>query len=173
MHAIWRKLGGGDRRSIGRVAEVVAQVQAEPALFDIVFEGMWAHDALVRMRCADAVEKITRERPDLLPPCKATLLRRAAGVEQQEVRWHLAQIITRVRLTPRERRRAVLILDGYLSDTSRIVRTFAMQALAEIAEQDAQLRPAILRTLTRLARTGTPAMQSRGRKLLARLRRAE
>lgn len=44
-----------------------------------------------------------------------------------------------------------------------------MQALADIAFVDAELRPTIIIQLERLTRTGSPAMQSRGRKLLAQL----
>ena len=43
--------------------------------------------------------------------------------------------------------------------------------LADIAEKDADLRPSIVVQLQELTRTGSPAMQSRGRKLLARLAR--
>ena len=68
---------------------------------------------------------------------------------------------------------AVAILHGFLDDDSRIVRTFAMQALADLAEDDEQLRRQVLPLLAELTRTGTPAMRSRGRKLLARLERAD
>jgi hypothetical protein len=44
-----------------------------------------------------------------------------------------------------------------------------MQALADLAEQDAGLRPAIVAQLKELTRTGSPAMQARGRRLLAKL----
>jgi hypothetical protein len=44
-----------------------------------------------------------------------------------------------------------------------------MQALADLAQRDAELRPGIVRTLRMLTRTGSPAMRSRGRKLLLRL----
>ncbi len=39
MHPLLQKLDGGDRRSIGRSEEVVADVLADPALFDVVFQG--------------------------------------------------------------------------------------------------------------------------------------
>jgi hypothetical protein len=58
-------------------------------------------------------------------------------------------------------------------EDSRIVRTFAMQALAELAEGDEQLRRRVLPLLAELTRTGTPAMRSCGRRLLARLQQAE
>jgi hypothetical protein len=44
-----------------------------------------------------------------------------------------------------------------------------MQALADLAEHDEQMRRWVLSLLAELTRTGTPAMRSRGRKLLARL----
>ena len=68
--------------------------------------------------------------------------------------------------TPRRRRH----LARGLNDKSCIVRTFSMQALADIAAQDAALRPSIIKQLEKLARTGTPAMQARGHKLLAKLK---
>jgi hypothetical protein len=61
-------------------------------------------------------------------------------------------------------------LTGYLNDTSRIVKTFAMQALADLAEQDDGLRAPVIRQIEELTRSGSPAMQNRGRKLLAKLK---
>jgi hypothetical protein len=169
MHELLSKLTGGDRRSIRGVPEVVAQVLAEPALFPIVLDGMSHADAVLRMRCADAVEKITVEHPEFLSPYAKRLIQLGATAEQPELRWHLAQLFSRLKLTAAQRRRIAEILNGYLSDTSRIVKTFAMQALADLAAQDAQLRPPIVAQLKKLTRTGSPAMRARGRKLLTRL----
>lgn len=142
----------------------------DPALFPVVFDGMTHADPLVRMRCADAVEKITAVQPELLSPFRKRIIRLASVAGQQEVRWHLAQMVGRLAMTPAERRQMIGILTTYLDDPSRIVKTFAMQAMADIAAQDAFLRPPIVRRLERLTREGSPAMQSRGRHLLARLR---
>jgi DDE superfamily endonuclease len=49
----------------------------------------------------------------------------------------------------------------------------AMQPLADVDEGDEQLRGRVLWLLAELTRTGTPAIRSRGRKLLARLQRAD
>lgn len=43
-----------------------------------------------------------------------------------------------------------------------------MQALADLAEHDEQMRRWVRPLLAELTRTGTPAMRSRGRQLLAR-----
>lgn len=164
------KLEGGDRRSIGRANEVVQDVVRNPALFDEVFRGMWSENPLIRMRCADVVEKVTATHPGLLQPHKQLLLDLMAGSDQQEVRWHVAQMLPRLDLNEEERPMAVGILLGYLHDESRIVKTFSMQALAELAERDAILRPQVIQWLEQFTATGSPAMKSRGQRLLARLR---
>ena len=94
MDEILDKLKGGDRRSIGRANEVVVDVLDDPSLFGAVFEGMLSDDPLVRMRAADAIEKITAKHPDYLQPYKEILIEQVARSEQQEVRWHVAQLFT-------------------------------------------------------------------------------
>jgi len=76
MSDILKKLTGGDRRSIGRVDEVVKEVLADPSLFEAVLVGMLHDDPLIRMRCADAVEKITVSHPEYLWPYKTRLIRK-------------------------------------------------------------------------------------------------
>ena len=166
-------LSGGDRRSIGRVPVVLDMVRRRPALARQLVAALSDTDPLVRMRAADALEKASAARPELLHPHRRELLGLAGQATQQELRWHLAQIIPRLPLTRRQRRRAAALLEIYLRDRSAIVRTFAMQALAELASKDAALRPGVLPRLKRLASTGTPAMRARGRRLLARLRACE
>jgi HEAT repeat protein len=170
MKSILDRLRGGDRRMVRGVDQVIKAVRADPELFDLLIEGMMADDPLIRMRAADAVEKISAEHPEYLRPHKKTLLKRIVKIEQQEVRWHVAQLLPRLPLTPAERRAAVKSLNAYLFDKSSIVKTFAMQALSDLAGQDPRLRPAIVRRLERLTRDGSPAMKSRERRLLAKLK---
>jgi hypothetical protein len=164
-------LSGGDRRSIGKSDAVAAMVLARPALFRGLIKGMWDPEALVRMRAADAAEKVSLQKPKLLQPFKAELLGLLAETTEQELRWHLAQMIPRLSLTPAERAHAASTLRIYLEDRSSIVKTFAMQWLADLALADEKLLPATMELLSRLARTGTPAMRARGRKLLAQFAR--
>jgi hypothetical protein len=171
MSDVLVKLEGGDRRSIGRVDEVVAEVLNDPSLFEVVFNAMLSDDPIIRMRSADAVEKITAEHPEYLQPCKEKLIQQVAKVDQQEVRWHVAQMFPRLELTKEERVVVVEILLDYLDDKSKIVKTFSMQALADFAERDTSIRPQVVKLLEELTRTGSPAMQSRGRKLLEKLSR--
>jgi hypothetical protein len=68
-----------------------------------------------------------------------------------------------------ERAAWVVVLLRYLHDRSKIVKTFAMQALADLAEADPALRPRVAVLIEGLVREGSPAVRSRGRKLLDRL----
>ena len=81
-------------------------------------------------------------------------------------RWHVAPILSRLKLTPKERDHAVSILFDYLEDKSSIVKTFALQALSDFAQTDCRLRKRIIPILEFLTANGTAAMRARGRKLM-------
>lgn len=155
----------------GRADEVVGDVLDDPGLFEVVFRGMTHDDPLIRMRAVDVVEKVTCQQSELLEPFRGELLELAEQATQQEVRWHVALMLPRVALNARERRKTYAILLRYLDDNSGIVRTNAMQALADLALRWPSFRTDVVPLLGELTRDGTPAMRSRGRKLLARLAR--
>jgi HEAT repeat protein len=159
-------LEGTDRRSIGRANEVAALVVREPRRFPELIGFLWSDDPVVRMRAADAVEKISSQEPGLLEPFKDALLGLLLEAQQKELRWHLAQMIPRLPLTRNERRRAAEGLQRYLGDNSSIVKTFALQGLTELAQADHSLLPEIREILETAERAGTPAMRARARKLL-------
>jgi len=163
-------LQGGDRRSLGQANRVVTLVLNQRRLFPELIEYLWSDDGLVRMRAADAAEKISARRPKLLRPYKAELLGLAAETSQQELRWHLALMIPRLPLNRAENERAIAVFREYLLDRSSIVKTCALQALAELSQSDPKLQSEIAGILERASRSGTPAMKARARKLLPKLR---
>jgi HEAT repeat protein len=168
---ILNRLRGGDRRSIGQSSEVVALVLKQPALFAQLMQGLSDSDSLIRMRAADAAEKVSLQKPDLLGPFKSELLRLADEATEQELRWHLAQMVPRLHLSKRDRLRAASAFRLYLGDQSSIVKTSAMQALADLAGADDELMPEVTELITTLTKVGTAAMRARGRKLLRQLKR--
>lgn len=172
MTQILDMLKGGDLRSIGRSEEVVRIVLENPAKFGEVILGMVHEDGIVRMRSSDAVEKITIKRPELLEPYKEFIMTRAAIVDQKEVRWHVAQILPRLDLSNDDVQVAVGILKGYLDDDSRIVRAFTMEALVGFVEKDPDLEAWVITLIEKLVEEGSPAMRSRGKKLLSWLRKS-
>lgn len=164
-------LHGADRRSIGRSGEVVRLVLKDPRRFGELMACLWSEDPAVRLRAADAAEKVSVKRPDLLQRHKAELLGLLAETTQIELRWHLAQIIPRLQLSARERQRAVEVLRRYLEDRRSIVRTFGLQALFDLSQNDAALRDNVRQLLETALQSGTPAMKARARKLLQKLSR--
>jgi hypothetical protein len=164
--ALEATLRGGDRRSIGRSDEVVRLVLKEPRRFRELIECLRDGSPVVRMRAADAAEKVSAKKPRLVDRYKAELLGLLAEAEQIELRWHLAAIVPRLRLTAAERQRAASALQRYLDDRSSIVKTFALQGLADLARNDAGLRAKIKQLLEDALQSGTPAMRARARKLL-------
>jgi len=170
MSEILQKLRGGDLRSIGRAEEVVQDILRSPSLFGEVFDGMLNDDPLIRMRSADALEKVSSKHPEYLKPYKERLISEVSKIKQQEVRWHVAQMFSRLEINDRERDRIIKILLSYIDTSeSKIVKTFSMQTLADLAKRDEAIRPQIIKILKNLVGTGSPAMKNRGNKLINKL----
>lgn len=171
MDSLLERLTGGDRRSTGCADEVAAEAEARPELLMVLLTGLDHADPLVRMRSADALEKATRAAPERLQPFAAAILAAAEGASQQEVRWHAAQLIGRLEWTPEQQERAVRLLYHYLQARSRIVVTFSLQALADLAQRDPDLMEQVRPLLSELAVTSSGAVRSRAARLLAELGR--
>jgi hypothetical protein len=75
----------------------------------------------------------------------------------------------RLKLNKKERAAVLEVLSSYLNDKNRSIRMFSMQALANLAIDEARLRPQVITLLEDLTKTGSPAIQNAGRKLLASL----
>jgi hypothetical protein len=171
--AVVATLAGGDRRSIGRADEVAAQAVHDPALLEMLFrtmlgEGAYGADPCVRLRCADAAEKATNGRLDLLRPFRTALFR-AAGSGEAEVRWHVAQMLPRLSLTRQGRARVAAVLRRYLDDDSRIVRACAVEGLAQLALAGPELHAEVLQLIRSLLQAGSPAVRARARRMLTAL----
>ena len=175
---------GRHRISSGRTAEVIDLVRADLKRAPQLLECLWDEEPAVAMRAADALEKLTRRRPSQPDPVrdallvllqrswKAPLIGLLSESTENKLRWCLAPVLPRLTLTISECRRVAAILRTCLEDKSSIVKTCAMQGLAELTRQDASLLPEVLDLLRILARSGTPAMRARGRILLRKLEAA-
>jgi len=169
------------RISSGRTAEVVEFVRANPKKAGQLLECLWDDEAAVAMRAADALGKLTRRRPDAPDPVresllellqrswKAPLIGLLAEATENKLRWCLAAMVPRLVLTASECERVAGILETYLEDRSSIVKTCALQGLADLARQDRSLLPEVIDLLRIHSRSGTPAMRARGRILLKQL----
>lgn len=178
MPDILEKLSVGDLHSLGRSGEVARDVLAQPDLIDALFDGLASDDLGMSRRASNSLDKVSRERPDLLRPYKKELLTRVARLEHWMVRSRFCQILPRLdNLTPRERRRALAHVETFLSSPSSVVKATALDCLVQLSRAEGFAPEAAHVTElvdTCALRGDTPALRARARlmqKLLAKLAR--
>lgn len=120
----------------------------------------------IRSRASHALMTIARRKDDLLQPHTAFLLQKLMTIPQWEVRSHLCQTITLLKLDKEEIDRLVEILAEFLADKSSIVRTCAMQAMVDLCGQSPGLVHMVRPVIADRTISGTAAMRARGRQLL-------
>jgi hypothetical protein len=159
--------------SLGRVREVVALIEALPRLAARFIELLWDSDPGVAQRAADVLERVSRNPSPLLARIlansKDALLGLLPEAHLKKLRWNLALTLGRLPLTIPDCRRAAAAFQTYLDDPSSIVKTAALQGLADLTRHDPSQLPAVLDLLRIHGRSGTPAMRARSRILLAKL----
>jgi hypothetical protein len=166
MKPLIELLSGADRRSIGKSDFVVGMVLKNIKLFDELFTCMYLDDKVVRMRAADAIQKIVEIKPALIKKYKHKVLYDISKIEQHEVRWHVAQLIPHLDLSKSETSIAISLLQRFLNDDSKIVKAFSLQALAELAFINPELKQKVISLIKKQMQYGSPAVISRGKKLL-------
>jgi hypothetical protein len=157
----------------GRVPEIVRLIAVQPRRAERVIELMWDDDPGVASRAADVLERISHDPSPalgrILDEYKEALLGLLPDARFKKLRWNLAFVIPRLALTLTEARRAAATLYTFLEDRSSIVKTAALQGLADLTRHDPDSMPAVLDLLRIHGRSGTPAMRARSRHLIQRL----
>ena len=159
--------------SRGRVPEAVTLIEAQPRLATHLIELLWDNDPGAVQRAADVLERVSRKPAPALAPIlansKDALLGLLFEAHLKKLRWNLALTLGRLPLTVPDCRRAAAALHTYLDDPSSIVKTAAIQGLADLTRHDPTQLPAVLDMLRIHGRSGTPAMRARSRILLKNL----
>ena len=157
---------GGDLRSTGHSDKVLPLIDCREK-FDQLFELLYHTDRLVVMRTADTVEKITIEHPEYLKNHKTEILNLFETAEDKELKWHLAQIVSRVRLNKNEVGKIWQIMTKWVLDPkeSRIVRTNSVHGLFDLLSQYPVLEPDFRLTIDQVKKENIPSINARLRKL--------
>ncbi|WP_109486167.1 HEAT repeat domain-containing protein [Occallatibacter savannae] len=166
---IRQMLTPGKLLDAGRVWEVVELLEGRPAKLSGLIECLFDEDPAIASRAADALERITRDRPHQAQRWKQALIGLLSETTEKKVRWNLALTIPRLKLTVPECRRIAQILNTSLDDPSSIVKTCALHAMADLTRKDRASLTDVLDLLRMAARSGTPAMRARSRILLKAL----
>ena len=141
-----------------------------PDRVDELFACVFDEDAYIRMRAADALEKIGRAQPPIVAPLTDRILTDMALVDQPSVQWHVAQLVSTLPLNNRQRQRGITLVQQYL-DTSDdwIVLTQSMHTIASFAEHDESLRHPLLPRLAELSHDPRPSVARLASKLHGQL----
>lgn len=176
MHPILKNLRNGSASVEDRIAKVVAHVLENPELFENLFSDILHPNPTVRVLTAQVIDRVSEEYPELLQTHKNTLIYKVAKVEQPEIRYHVARMLPRLRITSREHSSVVSILASYLEDGSTQVRDTALRALETLVEatsfagnDNEDFRSGMIVLLKKISKTGSPAIQNDSRKLLKKI----
>jgi len=162
-------LKGGERRSIGRADEVASLILREPGRLDGLWSCLRDVDPLVRMRAADALEKVSRVLPDLFEPYREALLATKLEDGSAEVRWHLIAIKSRLALHASDAARFYAYLDQCLRhDASRIVKVAALQAAYDLSVKFPQFNAELNEMLAFARSSPWPSVIARAARLIPR-----
>ncbi|MEG3619746.1 hypothetical protein V5T82_14870 [Magnetovibrio sp. PR-2] len=162
----------GDRRTTGRVMDAVRLAVGKSEYVDELVDLLAHSNPAVRMRAADALEKSTVQHADLLAKHKDHLLEVAEIATQNEIRWHLAQILTRLDLHAEEMTDLAEVFGRwYRRADSRIVKASALQGLVDLAVRDQMFLDEALQMVDEALKSPIPALSARARKLIGTLHR--
>lgn len=159
-------LAEGDKRTVHNVDQVVDAALRDTQVVDQLVSCLDEADEALSMRAADALQKVHERKPALLTGCTARLFQAFLDHDQKELRWHMAQILPRLPLTPDQFQQAAKIWthDFYHSKSS-IVKTFSLQAMHDVSLDHPSLTKEFEALLENALTNGAPAMKTRARKL--------
>lgn len=165
-HDFTSLLLGKDLRSISRANEVASMV-VDQETFDELFLLLFHHERTLVMRAADAIEKATRKYPEFLQPHKQQLMRLFKGAMSIELKWHVVQLIPRIRLSSSELNSVVSTIAYWAKNPyeSRIVRVNSIQALHDLSQRFPQVMSVFAEVIRHLEHEQTPSIQARIKKL--------
>ena len=166
MKSFLNELKGGDLRSLGNTNKVVTHIKTQSD-FDELFSGLYSSDRKVVMRCADAVEKVTRDHPEYLKKYKEEIIKFSEKVENIEFKWHLAQLLPRLNLSLSESKKAWKVLKEWALDRkgSRIVRSISIQSLFDLFQKDKTLLNEYETVIKKLENESIPSINAKVRKV--------
>lgn len=127
---------GGKSNSLGRVDEVIELVLQDKDRFRELYDCLFDDNAWIRMRAADAIEKICRQHSEWLVPYIDRFASELAMSTQPSIQWHLAQIYSQVDLTDHQKHVAIEWLKQLLShkEVDWIVAANAMDTLVQFTK---------------------------------------
>jgi HEAT repeat protein len=166
MNQLLEWLSGGDLRSDGLADEVSSAVLKNPDLFDDLFAGLSTSDDVIRGRTADALEKVSRSRPDLIIEHLEDLVSSARTDPVPMVKMHLAMIFGHLAMYEEQIEILRSALFNLLDDESVFAKSWAIASLCIIGRIYPQENQPIADRISRLQRDSSIAIRTRAGKAI-------
>ena len=170
MAGVRDTLSGGTRTSIGDADQVIQKLLKAPSGLADVYKLFLDEDPVVAMRSSYVAMRVAEQKPESVKPFTKDLLKNLELYTQQEVRWHIPQLLVHLDLTKAQKRRAYeVIMDWAETDKSKIVGYYSFQAAADFAETDQTLLQAFIPRIRKANKTGAKSIQNRCKKIAKQL----
>jgi HEAT repeat protein len=166
MNELLQYLAGGDLRSDGNANEVARIVLDNPDLICELLDGLNEPNDVVRGRTADALEKVSRDRPEYLLGKLSQLMQMARHDPVPMVRWHAAMILTNLLALGQNSDKVTATLVALLVDPNAFVKSWAITGLCILGRKYPKTRKRIIASLSDLQRDASIAVRHRATKAL-------
>ena len=170
MNAVRGKLTGGTRTSVGAADEVIQKFLKNTSGISSIYELFLDEDPVVAMRASYVAMKVAEQKPDSVEPFAKDLLKNLNLYNQQEVRWHIPQLLAHLNLTLAQRRKAYeVLMEWSETDKSKIVGYYSLQTAANFAETDDKILQDFIPRLKKANKLGAKSIQNRCKKIAKQL----
>jgi hypothetical protein len=165
------QLTGGNRTSIGEAQAVIQEILISPNKLKEIYALFFDSDPVVAMRSSYVAMRVAELNPVSVKPFKKSLLSNLEKFQQQEVRWHIPQLLNHLSLVPTEKKKAYsTIMNWAETDKSKIVAYYALQSAANFAETDPNLLEDFIPRLKKLNKSGAKSVSNRCKKIAKQLK---
>ncbi len=163
-------LSGGTRTSVGQAPTIIKQALCSHETLNEIYDLFLDDDPVVAMRSSYVAMKVAEADPESTWGYKKKVLHDLPRYIQQEVRWHIPQLLIHMNLTRTERRKAYsAVMEWSETDKSKIVAYYGLEAAAQFVEDDDTLESDFVPRLRKLNQRGAASVSSRCRKIAKRL----
>ena len=170
MSAFRKLLTGGTRTSVGEADQVIKKLLKAPSGLSEIYGLFLDEDPVVAMRASYVAMRVAEQNPESVAPFAKNLLKDLELYTQQEVRWHIPQLLVHLNLTKTQKRRAYeVVMNWAETDKSKIVGYYGFQAAADFAETDELLLQDFIPRIRQANKTGAKSIQNRCKKIARQL----
>jgi glycosyltransferase involved in cell wall biosynthesis len=121
--------------SDGNSKKVAREIISDPREFSKLAEGLSEKDSVVRARTCDAIEFVSRYKPELCENITSQLVKLATYDSVDMVRWHIAMIFANLSYNKQTLKKIILVLYQMLEDKSNMVKPWAISTLTILCKR--------------------------------------